>query len=63
MLEPLRSRMSIILVFGAMLLALDVGRSIWARVVLEFPSSEYRPAVSAGANNSAHFFPSVDNLT
>ena len=39
----LRSRLGVILFFGAALLALDVGRSIWARVALEYPSSEYRP--------------------
>ena len=43
MLRLLRSRLGVILAFGAMLLALDVGRSIWARVALEFPSAEYRP--------------------
>jgi hypothetical protein len=43
MLRLLRSRLGVILVFGAVLLALDVGRSIWARVALEFPSAEYRP--------------------
>jgi hypothetical protein len=35
--------LGVILFFGAALLALDVGRSIWARVALEYPSSEYRP--------------------
>ena len=39
----LRSRAGIVLVFGTLLLALDVGRSIWARVGLEFPTTEYRP--------------------
>src|ERR1700719_2358977 len=39
----LRSRAGIVLVFGILLLALDVGRSIWARVGLEFPTTEYRP--------------------
>ena len=39
----LRSRLSVILIFGAVLLALDVGRSIWARVALEVPTTEYRP--------------------
>ena len=39
----LGSRLGVILIFGAVLLALDVGRSIWARVALEFPSTEYRP--------------------
>ncbi len=43
MLRLLRSRTGVILSFGAMLLALDVGRSVWARVGLEFPSAEYRP--------------------
>jgi mono/diheme cytochrome c family protein len=33
----------VVLVFGVLLLALDVGRSIWARVGLEHPSAEYRP--------------------
>src|SRR5271156_4621861 len=37
----LRSRLVVILAFGAILLALDVGRSIWARVA--FPTAEYRP--------------------
>ena len=39
----LRSRLSIALVFGLLLLALDIGRSIWARVGLARPSAEYRP--------------------
>ncbi len=39
----LRSRLAVLLVFGALLLALDVGRSIWARVGLAHPSAEYRP--------------------
>jgi cytochrome c553 len=39
----LRSRLAVVLVFGVLLLALDVGRSIWARVGLEHPSAEYRP--------------------
>jgi len=39
----LRSRLGVILVAAAVLLTLDVGRSIWARVALESPSSEYRP--------------------
>jgi hypothetical protein len=39
----LRSRLSITLVFGLLLLALDVGRSIWARVGLAQSSAEYRP--------------------
>jgi len=37
------SRLGVILIFGAVLLVLDVGRSIWARVALESPSTEYRP--------------------
>ncbi len=39
----LRSRLGVVLVFGLLLLALDVGRSIWARVGLAHPSAEYRP--------------------
>ena len=39
----LRSRLVVILAFGAILLALDVGRSIWARVAVEVPTAEYRP--------------------
>ena len=39
----LRSRLSVILIFGSVLLALDVGRSFWARVALEIPTTEYRP--------------------
>ena len=39
----LRSRLGVVLVFGVLLLALDVGRSIWARVGLARPSAEYRP--------------------
>ena len=39
----LGSRLGIILVFGALLLALDAGRSIWARVALALPTTEYRP--------------------
>ena len=39
----LRSRLGVVLVFGVLLLALDVGRSIWARVGLAHPSAEYRP--------------------
>ena len=38
-----RSRLGVVLVFGVLLLALDVGRSIWARVGLSSPSAEYRP--------------------
>ena len=41
--SPLRSRLGAVLIFGAVLLALDVGRSIWARVALEVPTTEYRP--------------------
>ena len=43
MLRLLDSRLGVILAFGAVLLALDVGRSIWARVALEYPSAVYRP--------------------
>ena len=39
----LHSRLGVVLVFGVLLLALDVGRSIWARVGLARPSAEYRP--------------------
>src|SRR5579863_2361459 len=39
----LRSRLRVVLVFGLLLLALDVGRSIWARVGLAHPSADYRP--------------------
>jgi mono/diheme cytochrome c family protein len=39
----LRSRLGVVLVCGVLLLALDVGRSIWARVGLARPSAEYRP--------------------
>jgi mono/diheme cytochrome c family protein len=39
----LRSRLGVVLVFGLLLFALDVGRSIWARVGLAHPSAEYRP--------------------
>jgi mono/diheme cytochrome c family protein len=39
----LRSRLAVVLVFGLLLLALDVGRSIWARVGLSHPSAEYLP--------------------
>ena len=39
----LRSRLGVVLVFGVLLLALDVGRSIWARVGLARSSAEYRP--------------------
>jgi mono/diheme cytochrome c family protein len=43
MFEPFRSRVGVILVFGAALLTLDVGRSIWARVALATPSAVYQP--------------------
>ena len=39
----LRSRLGVVLAFGVLFLALDVGRSIWARVGLADPSAEYRP--------------------
>jgi mono/diheme cytochrome c family protein len=39
----LRSRLAVVLVFGLLLVALDIGRSIWARVGLAHPSAEYRP--------------------
>ena len=39
----LRSRLWVALTFGALLLVLDVRRSIWARVGLAHPSAEYRP--------------------
>jgi mono/diheme cytochrome c family protein len=39
----LRSRLGVVLVCGVLLLALDFGRSIWARVGLARPSAEYRP--------------------
>jgi len=39
----LGSRLGVILIFGLVLLVLDVGRSIWARVALETPTTEYRP--------------------
>jgi mono/diheme cytochrome c family protein len=38
-----RSRLGVVLAFGVLFLALDVGRSIWARVGLAHPSAEYRP--------------------
>jgi mono/diheme cytochrome c family protein len=38
-----RSRLGMVLTFGLLLLALDVGRSIWARVGYAYPSTEYRP--------------------
>ena len=43
MFQLLRSRVGIILVFGAALLTLDLGRSIWARVALATPSAAYQP--------------------
>jgi mono/diheme cytochrome c family protein len=46
----LRSRLGVVLVFGLLLLALDVGRSIWARVGLAHPGSEYRPEPSQYAD-------------
>jgi len=39
----LRSRLGVVLVFGLLLLALYVGRSVWARVGLARPSADYRP--------------------
>ena len=39
----LSSRLWIALTFGALLLVMDVGRSIWARVGLAHPSAQYRP--------------------
>jgi mono/diheme cytochrome c family protein len=39
----LRSRLWVALTFGALLLVLDIGRSIWARVGLAHPSAVYRP--------------------
>ncbi len=39
----LRGRLAIVLVLGFLLLALDIGRSIWARVGLAQPSADYRP--------------------
>src|SRR3981081_2192504 len=51
---PLRwvvlSRVSGGLVFRLVLLALDVGRSIWARTGLAQPSAEYRPDPTLYAN-------------
>ena len=38
-----RSRLGVVLAFGVLFLALDVGRSIWARVGLAHPSAEYGP--------------------
>jgi mono/diheme cytochrome c family protein len=46
----LRSRLRVALAFGLLLLALDAGRSIWARVGLERPTAEYRPAASQYAD-------------
>src|ERR1700733_7528972 len=45
-----RSRLGIILVSAALLLALDAGRSIWARLALTVPSSEYRPEAAQYAD-------------
>jgi mono/diheme cytochrome c family protein len=45
-----RSRLGIILVSAALLLALDAGRSIWARLALAVPSSEYRPGAAQYAD-------------
>jgi mono/diheme cytochrome c family protein len=45
-----RSRLGIILVSAALLLALDAGRSIWARLALAVPSSEYRPEAAQYAD-------------
>jgi len=39
MYRLLRSRLGVVLVCGVLLLALDVGRSIWARVGLARPSA------------------------
>ena len=46
----LRSRLGVVLVFGLLLLALDVGRSIWARAGLAQPTAEYRPDSSQYAD-------------
>src|SRR6202522_1883100 len=45
-----RSRLGIILVSAALLLALDAGRSIWARLALTVPSSECRPEAAQYAD-------------
>src|ERR1700677_1388425 len=45
-----RSRLGIILVSAALLLALDAGRSIWTRLALAVPSSEYRPEAAQYAD-------------
>src|SRR5580704_3235463 len=50
MLSLFRSRLGIILVSAALLLALDAGRSIWARLALAVPSSEYRPEAAQYAD-------------
>jgi mono/diheme cytochrome c family protein len=50
MARLLHSRWGIILFFGALLLALDVARSVWARVALEVPTAEYRPNPSQYAD-------------
>ncbi len=39
----LHSRLGVVLIFGLLLLALDVGRSIWTRVGLAHASAEYQP--------------------
>ena len=39
----LRSRLGVVLLFGALFLLLDAGRSIWTRVGLDHPTAEYRP--------------------
>ena len=46
----LRSRLRVVLAIGLLLLALDVGRSIWARVGLERATAEYRPAAAQYAD-------------
>jgi mono/diheme cytochrome c family protein len=48
----LRSRLAVVLVFGVLLLGLDIGRSIWARVGLAHPGAEYRPDPAAYADLS-----------
>jgi mono/diheme cytochrome c family protein len=45
-----RSRLGIILVSAALLLVLDAGRSIWARLALAVPSGEYRPEAAQYAD-------------
>jgi mono/diheme cytochrome c family protein len=46
----LRSRLRVVLLFGLLLLALDIGRSIWARVGLEHPGALYRPSAAQYAD-------------